>query len=150
MNGGISLSKDTRITYQKSGYMQDIWSAPTSWHSVGLAISMPHDDGNGHVAIWYPWGVYPDIYSWPWYSYSEIYESKSLHYLYHHMTWSPAARDPEHFSHPVGMDSSPTIPSLNRDTQIPGARPPERQHFVEWHLTFVGSQYGKCFLSPFW
>jgi hypothetical protein len=56
----------------------------------------------------------------------------------------------ELFSHPVGMDSSSSTPSLNRDEKFPGARPPERQHFVEWHLTFVGSQYGKCFLSPFW
>lgn len=107
---------------------------------VGLVNSMPQDDGNGHAAIWYRWRVYPDIYSWPWYSFSDIYESKSLHYLCHHVTWSPAAMDPEHFSHPVGMDSSPSTPSLNRDAQIPGARPPERQNFVEWHLTFVGSQ----------
>ena len=131
-----------RITYRKSGYMQDVWSAPTSWHLVGLAISTPHDDGNGHAATWYPWRVYPDIYSWPWYSYSDTYDSKSLHYLCHHVTWSPAARDPEHFSGPVGMDSSPSTPSLNRDAQIPSARPPRRQNFVEWHLIFVGSQYG--------
>lgn len=48
------------------------------------------------------------------------------------------------------MDSSPSTPSLNRDAQIPGDRPPGRQNFVEWHLTIVGSQYGKCFLLPFW
>lgn len=139
MNGGVSLSKDMRIIYRKSGHMQDVWAAPISWHSVGHAISMPHDDGNGHAATWYPWRVYPDIYSWPWYSYSDIYDSKCLHYLCHHVTWCPAARDPGHFSGPVGMDSSPSTPSLNRDAQIPGTRPLGRQNFVQWYLTLVGS-----------
>jgi hypothetical protein len=38
----------------------------------------------------------------------------------------------------------------NRGAQIPGARSSWWPNFVRWHLTFVGPQYGTCFMSPFW
>ena len=38
----------------------------------------------------------------------------------------------------------------NTDAWILGARSPRQPHFVWWHLIFVGSQNGTCFMSPFW
>lgn len=34
-----------------------------------------------------------------------------------------------------------------RCAKIPGARLSERLTFVQWHLIFVGPQYGTCFIA---
>jgi len=39
---------------------------------------------------------------------------------------------------------------MARIAQIPDDRLPGQLNFVLWHWTFVGSQCGICFMSPFW
>ena len=39
---------------------------------------------------------------------------------------------------------------ISKGAQIQGARFPRQLNFVQWHLIFVGAQYGTCFTSPFW
>jgi len=36
------------------------------------------------------------------------------------------------------------------DTQILGTRSQWQLNCVQWHVIFVGPQYGTCFMSPFW
>jgi hypothetical protein len=38
---------------------------------------------------------------------------------------------------------------IDKGTQIPNAKTPERLNIVWWPLTFVGFRYGTCFMLPF-
>ena len=38
----------------------------------------------------------------------------------------------------------------SRGAQLSGSRSPLRINILRWHLTFVGPQYGTCFMLPFW
>jgi len=39
--------------------------------------------------------------------------------------------------------------SVHQGAQIQGARLPWQLNFIQWHLIFVGVQYGTSFMSPF-
>ena len=39
---------------------------------------------------------------------------------------------------------------ISKGAQIQGARFPRQLNFVQWHLIFVGAQYGTYCMSPFW
>ena len=47
----------------ESSSMQDVWTSPTAWYSVGRPLSWPHDTGHCAAGCYCHW-VYPDIGFW--------------------------------------------------------------------------------------
>lgn len=47
----------------ESSSMQDVWTPPTAWYSVGRPLFWPHDTGHCAAGCYCHW-VYPDIGFW--------------------------------------------------------------------------------------
>jgi len=83
------------------GYMQDIWTLPIVWHSVGPAFCWRHGDGH-----WFAAGCCCQCVYWFFFSPSpgsksadfEAYDSNCLHWLCHYVVWSLVVRVPHFIS----------------------------------------------------
>jgi hypothetical protein len=95
--GFFEWYRDVKSYGLSLGHMQDIWTLPVVWLSVGPAFFWRHGDGHWCAAGWCCQWVY-----WVFFSPSpgsksahfEAFDSNCMHWLFHYVVWSPMVRVP--------------------------------------------------------